>query len=181
MKKIQAKGFMRWLLAAAMLVTALSGCSNTNNEGATPSASAPEPSESAPGQTLEEVTLKIYFVGSEPPQTKEVWANVEQMSKSELNAKFDINFIPWADYQDKMKLLAASGDDFDLYFDANWFIFPTMLKNDAQGRDHIRASATLIENGLKYRFEAEEGVLRAIGKAAMLAQQKAQMEAMQAP
>jgi hypothetical protein len=56
-----------------------------------------------------------------------------------------------------------------------------MLKNDAQGRDHIRASATLIENGLKYRFEAEEGVLRAIGKAAMLAQQKAQMEAMGAP
>jgi hypothetical protein len=57
----------------------------------------------------------------------------------------------------------------------------TMLKNDAQGRDHIRASATLIENGLKYRFEAEEGVLRAIGKAAMLAQQKAQMEAMGTP
>ncbi|MCA0756734.1 extracellular solute-binding protein [Paenibacillus sp. N4] len=131
MKKMKAKGFMRWLLAAAMLVTALSGCSNTNNEGATPTASANEPSDSAPGQTLEEVTLKIYFVGSEPPQTKEVWANVEQMSKSELNAKFDINFIPWADYQDKMKLLAASGDDFDLYFDANWFIFPTMLKNDA--------------------------------------------------
>jgi hypothetical protein len=56
-----------------------------------------------------------------------------------------------------------------------------MLKNDAQGRDHVRASATLIENGLKYRFEAEEGVLRAIGKAAMMAQQKAQREAMQAP
>lgn len=56
-----------------------------------------------------------------------------------------------------------------------------MLKSDAQGRDHVRASATLIENGLKYRFEAEEGVLRAVGKAAMMAQQKAQMEAMQAP
>ena len=56
-----------------------------------------------------------------------------------------------------------------------------MLKSDAQGRDHVRASGTLIENGLKYHFEAEEGVLRAIGKAAMMAQQKAQMEAMQAP
>ena len=55
-----------------------------------------------------------------------------------------------------------------------------MLKNDAQGRDHVRASSTLIENGQKFRFEAEEGVLRAIGKAAMMAQQKAQMEAMQA-
>ncbi len=55
-----------------------------------------------------------------------------------------------------------------------------MLQNDSQGRDHVRAGYTLIENGLKYRFEAEEGVLRAIGKAAMLAQQKAQQEAMQA-
>ena len=55
-----------------------------------------------------------------------------------------------------------------------------MLKQDAQGRDHIRAGYTLIENGAKYRFEAEEGVLRAIGKAAMMAQQKAQQEAMQA-
>lgn len=53
-----------------------------------------------------------------------------------------------------------------------------MLKNDAQGRDHIRASGTLVENGLKYRFEAEEGVLRAIGKASMMAQQKAQQQMM---
>jgi hypothetical protein len=55
-----------------------------------------------------------------------------------------------------------------------------MLKNDAQGRDHIRANYTFIENGAKYRFEAEEGVLRAIGKAAMIAQQQAQQQAMQA-
>ena len=54
-----------------------------------------------------------------------------------------------------------------------------MLKSNAQGRDHVRANGTLIENGLKYHFEAEEGVLRAIGKAATMAQQKAQMEAMQ--
>lgn len=55
-----------------------------------------------------------------------------------------------------------------------------MLKNDAQGRDHVRAKYTFIENGAKYRFEAEEGVLRAIGKAVILGQQKAQQQAMQA-
>jgi hypothetical protein len=55
-----------------------------------------------------------------------------------------------------------------------------MLKNDVQGRDHIRANYTFIENGAKYRFEAEEGVLRAIGKGIIFAQQKAQQEAMQA-
>jgi len=60
-------------------------------------------------------------------------------------------------------------------------VIADMLKSDAQGRDHVRASGTLIENGRKYRFEAEEGVLRAVGKAAMMAQQKAQQEAMQGP
>ena len=54
-----------------------------------------------------------------------------------------------------------------------------MLEHDAQGRDHVRMSGALIENGLKYRFEAEEGVLRAIGKATMMAQQKAQQQAQQ--
>ena len=48
-----------------------------------------------------------------------------------------------------------------------------MLRNEAQGRDHIRAVGQLIPNGLSYRFEAEEGVLRAIGKAASEAQRQA--------
>jgi hypothetical protein len=47
-----------------------------------------------------------------------------------------------------------------------------MLKNQAQGRDHIRAVGQVIPNGLKYRFEAEEGVLRALGTAAAEAQRQ---------
>lgn len=136
MKKV--RGLSLWLLAVVLLATVISGCSGSGKEEPSPaasssaaasSASAPASSETA--EPLEEVTLKIHFVGTEPPQAKEVWANVEQLSKSVLNAKFDVSFIPWTDYQDKLKLLAASGDDFDLYFDANWFIFPTMLKNDS--------------------------------------------------
>jgi len=46
-----------------------------------------------------------------------------------------------------------------------------MLSNDAQGRDHIRLLGKLIPNGLTYRIEAEEGVLRAIGIAAQVAQE----------
>jgi hypothetical protein len=40
-----------------------------------------------------------------------------------------------------------------------------MLKNEAQGRDHIRMVGHVVPNGLRYRIEAEEGVLRGIGKA----------------
>jgi hypothetical protein len=48
-----------------------------------------------------------------------------------------------------------------------------VLRNDAAGRDHIRVVGQTVPNGLKYRFEAEEGVLKAIGKAAADVQQQA--------
>jgi hypothetical protein len=48
-----------------------------------------------------------------------------------------------------------------------------MLKNEAQGRDHLRVVGQVIPSGLRYRFTAEEGVLRAIGAAATEAQRQA--------
>jgi hypothetical protein len=52
------------------------------------------------------------------------------------------------------------------------------LRSEAQGRDHIRAVGQMIPNGLKYHFEAEEGVLKAIGTAAAAVQQQ-KLEAQQ--
>jgi hypothetical protein len=45
------------------------------------------------------------------------------------------------------------------------------LNGEAKGRDHIRVTGEVIPNGLRYRFEAEEGVLQAIGTAAMMKMQ----------
>ncbi len=49
----------------------------------------------------------------------------------------------------------------------------TMLSEESAGRDHIRIVAKSIPGGILTRFEAEEGVLRAIGMAAMQAQAQA--------
>ena len=48
-----------------------------------------------------------------------------------------------------------------------------MLNNEAAGKDHVKMVAEPIENGIRMRIEAEEGVLRAIGMAAMQAQMQA--------
>ncbi len=48
-----------------------------------------------------------------------------------------------------------------------------MLANEANGRDHVRIAVTMIPNGARTRIEAEEGVLRTIGMAAMAAQMEA--------
>jgi hypothetical protein len=42
-----------------------------------------------------------------------------------------------------------------------------MLSGDAAGRDHVRMFAQPIDNGMRIRFEAEDGVLKAIGAGAM--------------
>ena len=47
------------------------------------------------------------------------------------------------------------------------------LKTEAVGRDHVRIVAQTIENGLRTRIEAEEGVMRAIGVGVMAAQMQA--------
>ncbi|MCI0333430.1 MAG: hypothetical protein L0228_09425 [Planctomycetes bacterium] len=70
-----------------------------------------------------------------------------------------------------MEMAAAQAED-----DKQKAILETvadMLKNEAQGRDHIRVVGRVVPNGLRYRLEAEEGVLRGIGKATAEAQRQA--------
>jgi len=45
-----------------------------------------------------------------------------------------------------------------------------MLADEASGRDHVRIVGQPIDNGIRMRIEAEEGVLRALGMAAAQAQ-----------
>ncbi len=46
----------------------------------------------------------------------------------------------------------------------------SMLADEASGRDHVKILATPIPNGIRTRFELEEGVLKAIGLGVMQAQ-----------
>ena len=48
-----------------------------------------------------------------------------------------------------------------------------MLSGEAAGHDHVRVVAEGIPNGLRTRFEVEQGVLQAIGTAAMMGQMQA--------
>jgi putative aldouronate transport system substrate-binding protein len=128
---------MKWSGAVLSLAVAWGGitaCSNDNKESKesspSPAASPSASSASSPGAAkLDPVTIKIYFAGEKRPATDEVWKAVEEKTKDKLNAKFDINFIPFNDYATKLKLLAASGDTYDLNFDADWLAYPQMVNN----------------------------------------------------
>lgn len=116
-----------------MSAVLLAGCGNSStapaeNTAAESSAVAAEPVTATPA-ALPEVTIKMYMPGAKPNNFDAVWANIEKASKDTLNAKFDLQYMSWADYGDKLKVLIASGDSFDMAFDADWFNWPTLVKN----------------------------------------------------
>jgi hypothetical protein len=57
--------------------------------------------------------------------------------------------------------------------DATLRMVADTLKNEAEGRDHFKIVAQPVENGLRTRFEVEEGVMRAIGVAVKAQQAQA--------
>ncbi|MBB6637246.1 extracellular solute-binding protein [Cohnella thailandensis] len=128
---------MALLLAMVMLISAiLAACSNNDGNkganGASPSDSGASPSgggasASEPAKEEEEVTLKFYFGGDKKAATDEVWSAVSDYVKQKgLNVKFDINFIPFNDFKDKMLVMAASGDNWDMNFDGDWLSYKQM-------------------------------------------------------
>lgn len=80
---------------------------------------------------LKPVTLKFYFGGDKRSETDTVWNAIADKYKGQLNCKFDVNFIPFSDFPQKMKVMAASGDDWDMNFDANWLCYPQMVNTNA--------------------------------------------------
>ncbi|OCT12218.1 ABC transporter substrate-binding protein [Paenibacillus pectinilyticus] len=121
-------------VALTMLVgSALAGCSG-DKEAEQPSSKATstgtEKGTATPSATEskeEEVTLKLYFGGDKKAATDEVWSKISEYVKSKgLNVKFNVNFIPFGDFKEKMLVMAASGDSWDMNFDGDWLSYKQM-------------------------------------------------------
>lgn len=81
-----------------------------------------------------EVTLRFYIGdwGGSKSDIDLVWNNVAKLSKSRLNAKFDVQPLPWwPDYPEKIKLLIASGDRYDMHFDGYWCSWTYLVAQNA--------------------------------------------------
>jgi hypothetical protein len=96
--------------------------------------------------------------------TKAIDASAANKGKSASPIEFSLSLAPI------LEVAASQADDSQQQVIVQKVA--DFLRNDAQGRDHVRVVGQLLPNGLKYHFEAEEGVLKAIGKAAAAAQQQ---------
>jgi hypothetical protein len=97
---------------------------------------------------------------------KAIDASAAQKGKSVPPFEFSLSLAPLAD------VLAAHADEGPQK--AAIQSIGEMLRAEAQGEDHLRLTSRVISNGLQYRFEVEQGVLKALGKAAAEQQRQAQ-------
>ncbi|MGG6310429.1 extracellular solute-binding protein [Paenibacillus macerans] len=123
------------LIAVLLLGLVLSGCGgnsgggggNSGNAGENGGQNEPAANGTEPSSSGEEVTLKFYFGGDKKAATDEVWGKISEYVKSKgLNVKFDTNFISFGDFQQKMLVMAASGDSWDMNFDGDWLSYKQM-------------------------------------------------------
>ncbi|KGE18789.1 extracellular solute-binding protein [Paenibacillus wynnii] len=115
-------------LAFSML---LSACGNSNNgsktEGNNPAPEGNTTKETNAGTNATDVSkleareISIYFEG--PPAQKDtqlVEEAINKITKAKINATVKIHHLGWAEFPQKMNLMMASGEPFDLMFTAGW-------------------------------------------------------------
>lgn len=135
-----SKSFLKFaalVLAIAMMFSVMTACgggstAETSKESQpAASSSSVQAEQSTAPEELDEVTLRLYFPTEKKPATDEVWNAISEKFKDKLNAKFEVNFIPFNDYADKLMVMAASGDKYDMNFDGNWLAYSKLVNKGA--------------------------------------------------
>ncbi len=132
MKRI-TKGMILFL-TFAMLITSLSACKKTKEEGSTDTTGTQAVSETTGKKVPDPVTLNIYLFGEESKHYRNVdgvISEIENRVKDTLNTKLNITWTPPADYKQKLPMWIASGEDIDLMFDAPWMSLSKMASDGA--------------------------------------------------
>lgn len=99
--KINKKRVMAGVMSLALCVGALSGCTTEKDN--------------------EDITLKWYFIGTPGMEgSEEVYNKANELVKRDLG--FGVEFIPieTGAYNEKMKMIISSGEDFDICWTSNW-------------------------------------------------------------
>lgn len=92
----------------------------TSSASASGSASASPEASPSPSQSLDPVELSIYYPGTEQKDVGLVEAELDKLLKDKINATIKIHAVGWGDWSQKINLMVASGEPFDLMFTAGW-------------------------------------------------------------
>jgi len=120
-------------------------------------------------EATKEETYKIvwYGIGGRPADTDKVFAEISKYTKEKINAEIEYRAVDWGDFQQKMQVMTAAGDSFDLAFTASWTGYSRLAAKGAflpldeliqeAGQDVLKELDPKLLNGAKVN-----GVLYAI-------------------
>ncbi|GHU71895.1 hypothetical protein FACS1894184_19250 [Clostridia bacterium] len=85
----------------------------------------------AQAEELKPVTLSFILFGDKKSAADQVWGEIANQYRDQLNADINVRFIPGDDYKTNLLLMAASGESWDMNFDGNWLSYYQMIAMDA--------------------------------------------------
>ncbi|MBB6734673.1 extracellular solute-binding protein [Cohnella zeiphila] len=116
------------LIAFAVLISACKGATGDDASADGDSANVPQPY----------VTLRMIMPGDESARMREFVDNeLNERLKKELNMKLELTYIPWSDYQSKIELALATGENYDLFWYGTPFVSDYKAKNYIQPLDTL--------------------------------------------
>lgn len=130
------------LALAVMMVfgVMLTGCGTKTEEpkAGTPAestaveaASSAAASPVAEAPKLPDYELNCYFLAPQVKDLPLVQDEVNKLLKEKINATVKLNYFWWDSYQDKQKLIVASGEKVDTMFSPSWWGFGTFVAQKA--------------------------------------------------
>lgn len=129
------KKLLSAVLAATMAAGMLAGCGSSSSSDSassdSASAQASGSTESGTLDTSEEVEIVMYVVSDRPAGQDVVDENLNTLLKEKLNCTLKINWIGWAEYQQKYPMLFSSGEEFDIAYAAGWLNFANLARKGA--------------------------------------------------
>ncbi len=105
------------LVVMSLLLSSFAACSGKPNTGnaASTSTSAASESIASTAPALEKYDLKVLTAGDTPPENDLVMQEISKVSEKELNINLSVTYTPWSDYMEKVKIMGAAGDKFDIF------------------------------------------------------------------
>jgi len=111
---------------ALMLVLTLALAACGNDKGGNASSPAPSGGESAapssekPKEPQKPVELIWYTIGTPQKDTDRVMEEVSKYTAEKIGVTVKMTQLDWGDYDQKMKVMTASGTPMDIMFSASW-------------------------------------------------------------
>lgn len=122
LNKVKRKRLLSLMTAIVLFIMVLVGCSSKQEKAVDTGTSQSTAPTSEAAKALEPYEISWYVLaGAQQRDIELIQDEANKYLKDKINATLKINILDWGTYQDKMKVMIAGGESFDIAFTAAWW------------------------------------------------------------